>query len=235
MPRLITPAKLPQGVPSSALEATKRLIKEGRQVFGVPAASLTWGIEGKVSTDVGAGIEGEKKTALILGEWVKKHPTALVFHSVLWPGVEGDTDHIVIIGKQFILIDSKRWKSKRTYSVTAKGEIMRGKVPFPEGKVKMGGALRSWRDVVGARTRVSGLVCVAQDEVFVPYDQNWKKAPYRLVTAEKLDEFLDNFVEKNAPGEKADFVDLGIVMEVIFRLVKPRDRRSELINTQAWK
>lgn len=235
MPKLINPVKLPEGVPSSALETTKRLIKEGRQVFGVPAASLTWGIDGKVSAEVGAGIEGEKKTALILGEWVKKHPTALVFHSVVWPGVEGDTDHVVIIGKQFMLIDSKRWKSKRTYSVTAKGEIMRGKVPFPEGKVKMGGALHSWRQIIGSRARVSGLVCVAQDEVFVPYDQNWKKAPYRLVTAEKLDEFLDNFVTKNAPPEKSDFIDLGIAMEAVSRLVKPRDRRAELINTQAWK
>lgn len=233
MPRLIIPKQLPGNVPSSALEATKRLIKTGRQVYGVPAASLTWGVDGKVSEEVGAGIEGEKKTALILGEWVKKHPTALVFHSVMWPGVEGDTDHVIVIGKQVILVDSKRWKSKRTYSVTAKGEIMRGKVHFPEGKVKMNGALASWRKIIGSRARVSGLVCVAQDEVFVPYDQNWKKAPYRLVTAEKLDEFLDNFVTKNAPPEKSDFVDLGVVMEFISRLVKPRDRRAEVINSKA--
>ena len=37
---------------------------------------------------------------------------------------------------------------------------------------------------------------IAQNEVFVPYDNNWYKSPFKLVTAEQLPEFLDNFTEE---------------------------------------
>lgn len=236
MPQIIVPKRLPEGVPASSVEAIKRLIRSRRQVFGVPGASLTWGIEGSSSSDVGAGIEGEKMTAKILNAWVTKHPSALVFHSVLWPGVEGDTDHIVVVGNHLLLIDSKRWKSKRKYSVTASGSILRGTVAFPEGNVKMVPALKAWRQVLESKVaRVSGVVCVAQDEVFVPYDENWRKAPYKLVTAEKLEEYLDRFVERDVAQRNKDVIDLATVSTVAVRLVKPRDRRSEFINTKAFK
>ena len=233
--RLVKPSEPPPGVSERALYRIEQLVKSGRQVYGVPGASLTWGIDGSSGGDVSAGIEGEKQTGKILSEWVKKHPDALVFHSVRWPESEGDTDHMVVIGKNVILIDSKRWKAKRKYSVTAKGSIKRGTVDFPEGNVKMLPAMSAWRKVFGKGIRVNGIVCVAQDEVFVPYDEHWKRAPFKLVTAEKLDEFLDGFLKRNIKSENRNLFDMAVISKTLIRLVKPRDRRAEVINTKALK
>lgn len=233
--RLLKPSTPPSGVTERALYHIEQLVKSGRQVYGVPAASLTWGIDGEGGEEVNAGIEGEKKTGKILAEWVKRHPDALVFHSVRWPGSEGDTDHMVVVGRNVILIDSKRWKAKRKYSVTARGSILRGTVAFPEGNVKMLPAMKSWREVFGKGVRVQGVVCISQDEVFVPYDENWRKAPFKLVTAEKLEEFLDRHLERNIKKENRNVFDMGIISKIAVRLVKPRNRRAEVINLKAAK
>jgi Nuclease-related domain len=234
MPRLIIPNVPPDGLPVSTMNTVKDLIKNGRQVFGSPAASLTWGIDGTEDGDVSAGIEGEKMTAKILAPWLKANPCAILVHSVRWPGSNGDSDHMLIIGNKVILIDSKRWKSKRKYSVTPTGSIKRGTVDFPEGKVKMIPALQAWRGVLPKYTKISGVVCVAQDEVFVPYDANWYKAPYRLVTGENLTTYLDEFIQKSKE-EEVNLVNLGLITSIIARSIKPRDRRAEVINSKALK
>lgn len=234
MPKLIVPGAPPPGVTLEAMNAVKELVKTGRQIFGAPAASLTWGIEGSEGGDVSAGIEGEKMTAKILRDWIKTHPSAMVVHSVGWPGSSGDTDHLLIVGNQIYLIDSKRWKSKRKYSVTPNGAIKRGTVDFPEGKVKMIPALSAWREVLGKGVKVSGIVCIAQDEIFVQRDRNWYSAPFRLVTAETLTTDLDEAIAK-LPPDKVDVVHLGILSSIVTRAIKPRDRRKELINVKGMK
>lgn len=231
--RLLKPATLPPGLTPEAMLKITQMIKSGRQIYGAPGASLTWGIEGSDGGDVTAGIEGEKKTANILSAWAEKHPTALVFHSIRWPGSEGDSDHIVLLGRTALIIDSKRWKSKRKYSVMANGSIKRGTVAFPEGNVKMIPAMRAWSEVLGKGVAVRGIVCISQDEVFVPYDENWRKAPFKLVTAEKLEEYLDNYVAKYLRKSDLDCVDLATAALVMARLVKPRNRRAEVINLRA--
>lgn len=232
MVKVHVPSKPPAGVPQGALDTVVRLLNDGRRTFGSAGASLTWGIEGSEASDVTAGIEGERMTARILSEWMPNHSAAVVVHSVGWPGSKGDTDHILIIGNHVILIDSKRWMSKRKYSVTASGSIKRGTVDFPEGKVKIMPAINSWREVLGGKIKVSGIVCIAQDEVYVPYDRDWHKAPYRLVTAESLPGFLDERVaaiEKSSPGS-TQVIGAGLVSLIVTRAIKPRDRRKELIN-----
>jgi len=229
MPKLVVPKSLPEGVPLEAMNAVKSLIRDGRQVFGSAGASLTWGIDGSEDGVVGAGIEGERMTARIFRDWIANHPTVMLVHSVGWPGSNGDTDHIVIIGRTVYLVDSKRWKSKRKYSVTASGSIKRGTVDFPEGKVKMVSALNAWRGVLKSGITVRGVVCISQDEVFVPRNKEWYSAPYRLVTAEELTKFFDEAIEKMHVDE-VDIVDLGLLSSIIVRAIKPRDRRRELIN-----
>lgn len=234
MPRLIVPNAPPNEIPMSTMETIKGLVKSGRQVFGSPAASLTWGIDGSEDGDVSAGVEGEKMTAKLLLPWLPSQPSAMLVHSVRWPGSNGDSDHMLIIGNNVILIDSKRWKSKRKYSVSPNGSIKRGTVDFPEGKVKMIPALQAWRNILPKGTKISGIICIAQDEVFVPYDANWYKAPYRLVTGEQLTTFLDEFISK-IPQNESDMVNLGLLTNIVTRSIKPRDRRAELINVSGMK
>lgn len=205
--------------------------------FGAPGASLTWGIGGKRGGVVGAGLEGEKMTAKHLDAFVENPYTRnmRIFHSAQWPGTNGDTDHILVMGNLVLLIDSKRWKSKRKYSVTPKGAILRGTVRFPEGKVKMIPALSAWKKVLPSEAKVYGVVCVAQTEVFVPYDQNWYKAPFRLVV---VDQLIDHIVDtiKREQKKSPDLikgVNPAIIKEIGSRLVKPRDRQAELVNLSA--
>lgn len=229
MANIILPQSLPPDVNSSVLNVMKKHLESGRQAYGSAAASLTWGIDGTEDGDVNAGVDGERMTARILREWLPTQPNAIVIHSVALPGSKGDTDHILVVGGVVLLIDSKRWKSKRKYSVMPDGSIKRGTVNFDAGKVKMAPFLKIWRGALPGY-KIAGVVCIAQDEVFVPYDNNWYKAPYRLVAAENLTTFLDEFISKI--GDNANHVNLGLVSSIVVKAIKPYDRRKNLINTK---
>lgn len=212
----------------------KNMLKTGTQIFGVPGASLTWGIEGSGGGQVTAGGEGEKQVAKELELFASKNPGVKIFHSVQWPGSKGDTDHMLVAGNLVFIIDAKRWKSKRKYSVTPKGAILRGTVPFPEGKVKMIPAMSAWRKTLGSGVKVTGVVCIAQTEVFVPYDKNWYSAPYRLVVVESLSEFLEKALAKQKP-ELVKAKNPQLLIDIARKVIKPRDRRAEIINISAMK
>lgn len=204
----------------------KKILQDGNKVLGTPAASLTWGINGnRMLPQLLAGKDGEEQTAVLLNKLANEIPEMFVFHSLAWPESLGDTDHVIAYGNLILVIDSKRWKGSRKYSVTAKGEILRGTVPFPSGKVKIRYALNVWRKkLVG--TKVFGVVTVAQEKVFVVRDKNWFRAPYSLVENERLEEYIRSMVAKYPAKGKVSgklLITLGLL------LVKPRDRRSEII------
>jgi hypothetical protein len=180
-------------------QAVYRELRRGTKVLGVPAASLSWGIDGNtLLPQLESGIDGEKQTAAILEEFVNQHKGAFAFHSLSWPESNGDTDHMLVYRNLVIIIDSKRWKSQRKYSVSANGEILRGTVHFDEGKVKIIPAMKTWKNKLPKNLKVLGVVCIAQEKVFVQRDRNWGAAGFKLVEAERLAEFLDATVRKYA-------------------------------------
>lgn len=205
----------------------KTLLQEGQKVFGVAAASLTWGIDGnRMIPALEAGKEGEKQTASLLNRLAEKHPNVFVFHSLSWPESSGDTDHIMVAGGHVIVIDSKRWKKARKYSITEGGAIKRGTVAFPQGKVKIGYALRVWRKKLAAQgVKVSGVVTIAQEKVFVVRDKHWYKAPFRLVEYDLLEEFLEEQIQsqKDTPVKASTLLSLGML------LVAERNRAADII------
>lgn len=204
----------------------KNLLISGTKVFGTPAASLTWGIDGnRMIPALEAGKEGEKQTSVVLDKLAGEYKPLYVYHSLSWPESAGDTDHVLLYGKNLIIIDSKRWKASRKYSVTSSGQILRGTVPFPSGKVRIGSALQVWKRKFPGY-KVSGIVTIAQEKVYVSRDKNWYKAPFRLVENEKLEDFLRELFTKNPVTEKTDgktLIELGKL------LVKARDKREGLI------
>lgn len=207
------------------LDKLKDLIKSGETIFGDPAACLTWGIDGnRMLPQLQFGIEGEKQTASTLKSIAENNPGMFIFHSLSWPESSGDTDHVVIYGNNLIVIDSKRWKKARKYSVTASGTILRGTVPFDSGKVKVRYAVNHWKKLF-PEMKVTGVVTIAQEKVFVSRDRNWYTAPYRLVENEKLAEFLTETFEKtrNKQVSGSTLVKLGAYC------IKERDRRAEII------
>ena len=218
----------------------EQLIMSGRRTFGQPGASLTWGIQDGDETleggEVQVGIEGELATAKVLERWVKTQPNAVIVHSVHWPGSKGDSDHMLAIGNQVFLIDSKRWKSKRKYSISATGNVKRGNNLFEHGKVKMGPAVKAWRAELPSSAKVNSIVCVAQDEVYVTRDNNWRKSFFKLVSLEELPDYLNTFLEEDLPkGANVDYVDLEIVTRLIAVTIKPKEKRSSVINMNATK
>lgn len=211
------------------VEDIKNELKKGTKILGSPAASLTWGIDGnRMIPALAAGKEGENQTASTLREIVEKTKGMFLFHSLSWPESAGDTDHVLVYGENMLIIDSKRWKGSRKYSITDKGEIKRGTVAFPEGKVKIGYALKVWRKKFPGH-KVLGVVSIAQEKVFVVRDKNWYKAPYRLVENEKLIEFIEEMVE----GIPAKPVPAKLLLDLGKLLVKPRDRAAEFIKVGA--
>lgn len=216
----------------SSAEEMKQLIRSGQKVFGVPAASLTWGIDGnRMKASLMPGMEGERHTAKILDAFAAKTPGVFVFHSLSWPESNGDTDHILVYKDLIVVIDSKRWKAQRKYSVTDKGSIKRGTVYFPQGRVKIGYALKSWRKKTPKDVKVMGIVCIAQQKVFVTRDKNWYKAPYRLVESEKLVEQLEFMIDKHKTSKQG--VSGSLLLYFTKLLVKPRDILAEILNKEA--
>jgi len=213
-------------------EEIKTLLRSGQKVFGVPASSLTWGIDGnRMKASLAPGIEGEKHTAKIIDKFAADTPGVFVFHSLSWPESNGDTDHILVYKDLVVVIDSKRWKAQRKYSVTEKGAIKRGTVYFPQGRVKIGYALKSWRKKTPKDVKVMGIVCIAQEKVFVTRDKNWYKSPYRLVESEKLVEQLRYMIENHKP--KTEGVSGSMLVYFARLLVKPRSILEELFNKEA--
>jgi hypothetical protein len=210
----------------------KTLIQSGQKVFGVPAASLSWGIDGnRMKASLIPGIDGEKMTAKVLDEYANSHKGVYVFHSLSWPESNGDTDHILVYKDLVVVIDAKRWKSQRKYSVTDKGSIKRGTVAFKQGRVKIRYALNAWRKKIPKDVKVTGIVCIAQQKVFVSRDKNWYKSSFRLVELDKLNEQLDYLLSNHK--SEAGGVSGALLMYLGKLLVKPRDILEELLNKEA--
>lgn len=206
-------------------------LKSGKKTFGVPAASLSWGIDGMMKASILPGAEGERQTAKVLDRMAANTPGLFAFHSLSWPESNGDTDHILVWKDLIIVIDTKRWKATRKYSITAKGTILRGTVAFSEGRVKIGYALNSWRKKLPAGSKVLGIVTIAQEKVFVARDKNWYKAPFRLVESDKLEEQLVYMMKNHKT--KVDKTQASTLLYLGKLLVKPRDIMDEIINKEA--
>ena len=201
-------------------QAVYKALRTGSKVLGEPAAALSWGIDGnRMLPQLESGVEGEKQTAALLAEFATKHKGAFVFHSLSWPTSNGDTDHILVYKNLIIIIDSKRWKEKRKYSLSPKGEILRGTVGFEEGKVKIVAAIQTWKKKLPVNMKVLGVVCIAQEKVFVQRDRNWHAARFRLVESERLVEFLDDTIAKQAKGSTTP---LSVLLTLGRLLVAPR-------------
>lgn len=102
---------------------TKQYEAKNTVVYGVPGSGLA---NAPFSTGkIQAGTVGERKTALILDDFARRHTNVHVFHSLIWPRSysKADIDHAVVCGNNVLLIDSKNWKAKGVYSFDFNGNI----------------------------------------------------------------------------------------------------------------
>lgn len=251
------------------VEKFAKMLASGRRYFGSSGASLThqaynpeWADKGISPALAKVGLEAERDTTLILKEWMKDKPNVVLVDSVHirgWGKEEvldeelgiidgGDTDHVLIMGSEVILIDTKRWKSKRTYSIDSKGQVLRAKREFPGGKVKATSAAYLWFNYLNQRPAPSGnwreanpyelfvlgLVHINADDVTVIRDANWfrKTKGWHLVEKARFTELLDRRWN-DASETNRTTIDPTLVAQVALNAVRPYDARQALFGASS--
>lgn len=237
--------------PQVALKIAE-MLRDGRRYFGSSGASLTHqaynpeyeskGIKPELAK---IGLEGERDTTTVLKRWIKDKPGAVLVDSVHvrgWGKEEvdeetgmiegGDTDHVLIVGSEVILIDTKRWKSKRNYSVGDNGEALRSNKPFPGGNLHMQQAIHLWLDYLHEDASITGIVCINAEETVVFRNRNWYTKPYRLVEIGRFTELLDEKWKMISDYDKTH-INSTLVAQVVVGCVKPFDPYTRVFDKKA--
>lgn len=247
---MITPPKKTiEGVKYDVAVKICDMLKKGKRTFGSPGASLThqafnpeYASKGIDSNLAKVGLEGELSTAAVLKKWISDKPNAVLINSVHvrgWGKEEvdpetgmidgGDTDHIVVIGDEIILIDTKKWKKKANYSIDDSGHVLRYNKPFPGGDLHMRQAIHMWLDYLDAEAALTGIVCINSDDVTVFRNRNWYTQSYRLVEIGRFTELLD---EKYGMIEDYDkeHINSTLISQIVVNAVKPYDPRTRVLS-----
>lgn len=228
-------------------EKIDQLIQQGRKYFGSSGASLTHelSISDRKSNFplnvVKKGLEGERKTTELIKKWMENKENVVLVDSVHLgrKGKNGslddngaDTDHVLIIGKSIVIIDTKVWKKYAKYTIN-NNTIKRNGRNFKGGKVNTTAALHLWKYFFPEADKIYSYICIQQEKTFVSYDKQWKQAPYKLLTAENLEEFLDyayNKLGKNAETGLLIPIDTLMVTKVVVCAVKPLNLIKAILN-----
>ena len=251
MTDIIQPDNEIYGVNPQVAEKIQEMLHKGRRYFGSAGASLTHHVNNPEHESdfrlplVRSGMEGERSTSYSIRKWMEDKDDVVLIDSVHIKGMGkeyideetgvaegGDTDHVLIIGNNVIIIDTKRWKSKRKYSISNKNTVLRQGRSFGGGNVSTREAKHLWRQYVGKKVGVSGIVVINQEKIFVVYDNNWKKAPFRLVTIENLYETLDYQYELI---QHKGFINSSLVSQVVVCAIKPYDSMKRVFDMEKIK
>lgn len=142
-----------------------------------------------------------------------------------------DTDHVLIIGNQVILIDTKRWRKKRHYTISngkkggyPPGIVLRSGRSFPGGNVRMRGAIYRWLEYLNSEASISAVVVINNEEVTVGINKAYfVNVPYRLVTRDMLFEQLDKLWVKECSDVDRRSINPVTVAQVAMCAIKPDD------------
>lgn len=236
-----------EGVKDNAItqkqvDVVSGILKKGKRLFGSAGASLTHQMSDPIYKNAGinaslakVGFEGEEKTDEWLVNWLKDKPQAVLVRSchVRGAGKEeideetgalegGDTDHLLIVGKTIIFIDSKNWKGKRSYKINPKGEILRGKSVFKGGKVHAIQAKFLWRKYLEPYTvqNTYPMIVITSEEVFVVRDKTWWKSAFKLTSLSDIELFL-NAVWKKEHLDRVDYINANLITAIVINAIKP--------------
>ena len=241
-PRIVEDNKLNN---QKLLDVTKKfIITQGRRYFGEAAMGLTNQLNNPKYKSMGvnvksisAGIEGVKATSKVLKGWIKNKPNAILIDSIhLRPdtpeeefdeetgeiNILGDTDHLIIIANKIILIDSKNWKEKTTYTVS-ENQVLRNKNPFKGNSPKMRQAKYLWKKFYqDYNIDIECFVCISNPNTIIMRDREWWSADYKFVNHKTLTYFLDElYNEEELGNEKNNYINIELIAKAITGLQKP--------------
>lgn len=264
--RIIKPEEVSVNPPEDDIEGVKdavankiyKMLQQGRRYFGSSGAAMTHQAYSEEYSEKGVKpekakefLDGERDTTTILKKWVKDKPNAVLIDSAYVPdwdeddevdeetGIidDGNTDHILIIGSEVLLIDTRRWKKKKNYSVGDEGEALMTNKTFAGGEVTMNKSIHMWLEYLDEDAYVTGIVCINQEETTVLRNRNWFTQNYRLV---EIDRFLELLNEKWKMVDEEDKLHINstLVSQVVVRCIKPFDPYSRVFdmkNLQSFK
>lgn len=243
-----------EGVKDNVAEKIHQMLERGRRYFGSSGAAMTkqsydpsYSEKGVKPEKAKEFLDGERDTTTILKKWIKNKPGAVLIDSVYVPDWEedpekadeetgiiddGNTDHIVIIGSEVLLIDTRRWKKKKNYSVGDEGEALMTNKEFSGGEVTMNKSIHLWLEYLDEDAYVTGIVCINQEEVTVLRNRNWYTQSYRLV---ELDRFLELLDEKWKLIDEHDkkHINTTLVSQVVVKCIKPFDPYSKVFDMKS--
>lgn len=250
---VLPPKKEIEGVKYPIALKIATMLEQGRRYFGSSGASLThqafnvdYANNNKINPTLAKiGLEGERDTTTVLKKWIADKPNAVLVDSVHirgWGKEEvdeetgiidgGDTDHLLIVGNEVILIDTKRWKGKRNYSVGDNGEALRSNKPFPGGNLHMRQAIHMWLNFLDEDASITGIVCVNAEETTVFRNRNWYTQSYRLVELGRFTELLDE-KWKSIDDYDKEHINSTLVSQIVVNAVKPFDPRDRVFSKEA--
>jgi len=251
------PARNIDGVKPEIAAKIALMLQDGRRYFGSSGASLThqvfnpeWrGKEGIKPELAKIGLEAERSTTKLIRKWIADKPNAVLIDSAHvrgWGKEEvvdeelglidgGDTDHILVIGSEVILIDTKRWKSKRNYTVSDEGKVLRTGKPFPGGNVHMRQAIHLWLDYLHEDASLTGIVMINAEETVVFRNRNWYTQPYRLVELDRFEELLNEKWDKYIDDYDKSYINSTLIAQIAVSAVRPYDEFKRVMSEAALK
>lgn len=253
--RVLPPDSRIQGVKPTVAQKIEAALKSGRRYFGSSGAYMTHQAfspeytekEGANKVTAKEYLDGERDTTKFLKKWVENKPGAVIIESVKVPFLEDenmdsetgviegyDVDHVVIIGSEIILIDTKRWKKKKTYSVADDGSALMTNKPFPGAHIHMSEYIQNWLDYLDEDACITGIVCVNQEEVTVIRNKNWYTNNYRLVELERFEELLNDKWKLIEDFDKRH-INSTLVSQLVVRCTKPFDQYSKVFDMNSLR
>jgi hypothetical protein len=252
---VIPPKGTIEGVKTPVALKIFEMLKGGRRYFGSAGSSLTHLAsnpdyvlpEGFDRGSARIGLEGERETSVFLRKWIADKPNAVLIDSVHirgWGQEEvdeetgliegGDTDHILIIGSEVLLIDTKRWKKKSNYQVSEDGSVLRANKPFPGGGVRATAAMHMWLDYLDSEAKVTTFICINSPDITVFRNRNWYTQQYRLVEIDRFEELLNAKYEKISAEDRTT-INSTLVSQIAVGAVKPYDEYQRVFSMDALK
>lgn len=245
-----SPARHIDSVKPDVAEKIEKILKNGRRYFGSSGAYMTHQAfnpdyverEGANKEAAKEYLDGERDTTFLLKKWIKDKPGVVLIDSVKVPFVEAeeldtetgviegyDVDHVLVVGNEIILIDTKRWKRKKTYGVYDDGSALMSNKAFPGNRIYMSEYIQNWLDYLDEDACITGLVCINQEEVTVIRNKNWYINNYRLVELDRFEELLNDKWKMIEDYDKSH-INSTLVSQLIVRCQKPFDQYSRVFD-----
>lgn len=256
------PKKRIPGVKQSVAKKVYSMLEDGRRHFGSAGASMThqalnYEGEFEIKKDkVNDALEAERKISDFLRDWAKDKPAVVIVDSVRANtsfnepdtiqdeesfdeelGVVDtiDTDHIIFIGDFVVLVDTKTWRGKRTYTLSQEGEVIRSGKPFPGNRIRLNHEIYVWRDYLDYDATLMSIVCPTEEEVTVVRNLQWFQQTFRLVELARLKEFLDEVYVESASDNERMTINSTLVAQAVVCAIKPFDPYTKVLNEKALR